>query len=59
MCACVLLVGFSYFRYFVVMDYRTMYPWASDNLIEETFIYTSFEHIVLYMKSEHLKNVFW
>jgi len=41
------------------MDYRTMYPWASDNLIEETFIYTSFEHIVLYMKSEHLKNVFW
>jgi len=33
-----------------------MYPWALDNLIEETSIYTSSEQIVLYMKSEHPKK---
>jgi len=44
------------FRYSVVMDYRTMYPWAPENLLEETSIYTSSEQIVLYMKSERPKK---
>ena len=38
------------------MDYRTMYPWALENLLEETSIYTSHEEIVFYMKSERPKK---
>jgi len=33
-----------------------MYPWAPENLLEETSIYTSSEQIVLYMKSERPKK---
>ena len=51
-----LLVCFSCFRYSVVMDYRNMYPWAPENLLEETSVYTSSEKIVLYMKSERPKK---
>jgi len=40
------------------MDYRTRYPWAPDNLLEETSMYTSSKQIVLDMKSERPKNVF-
>jgi len=38
------------------MDHRTLYPWASDNLLGETSIYTSHEQIVFYMKSERPKK---
>ena len=38
------------------MDYRRLYPWASNTLLGETSIYTSYEEIMLYMKSEHPKK---
>ena len=38
------------------MDYWTMYPWAPENLLEETSIYTTSEQIMLYMKSERPKK---
>jgi len=39
-----------------MMDYRTMYPWAPDNLLEETSMYTSYEQIVLYKKRKRPKK---
>jgi len=34
------------------MDYETLYPWAPQNLLEETSDYTSHEHIVTLRKSK-------
>jgi len=33
-------------------DYKTLYPWAPSNLLEETSEFTTHESIVLYRKSE-------
>jgi len=39
-----------------MIDYQTMYPWALENLLDETSIYTSHEEIAIYMKSKRLKK---
>ena len=39
------------------MDYKTLYPWAPSNLLEETSEFTMREKIVLYRKSEHPKKI--
>jgi len=38
------------------MDYRAMYPWASETLLGEASIYTSHEEIERYMKNERPKK---
>ena len=38
------------------MDYRKLYPCATDILLGETSIYTSHEQIMLYMKSKRPKK---
>ena len=40
------------------MDYKTLYPWALSNLLEETSEFTTHAKIVLYRKSEHPKKNF-
>jgi len=39
-----------------MMDYKTLYPWAPSNLLEETSEFTTHAKIVLYRKSEHPKK---
>jgi len=41
-------------------DYKTLYPWAPTNLLEETSEFTTHESIVLYRKSEscHKSRIF-
>jgi len=41
-----------------LMDYQAMYPWAPENLLEETSIYTSHEQIMIYMKANAPRSVF-
>jgi len=36
--------------------YKTLYPWASGNLLEETSKFTTHVKIVTYRKSEHPKK---
>ena len=38
------------------MEYKTLYPWAPNNLLEETSEYNTREKIVLYRKTEHPKK---
>jgi len=39
-----------------MMDYKTLYPWAPSNLLDETSKFTTCEKIMLYRKSEHPKK---
>ena len=41
-------------------DYKSLYPWAPTNLLEETSKFTTHESIVLYRKSEscHKSRIF-
>jgi len=34
------------------MDYKTLYPWAPSNNLDETSFYTSHEHIVTLRKND-------
>ena len=41
------------------MDYQAMYPWAPENLLKETSIYTSSEQIVITWKANAPNSVSW